>query len=121
MRVFHGFTSILSLSLALWLFHAADWPPLHAWYAHVYLGVFAAAVLLFLISCCKSFLAVCVVSACGKFIGIIFLAWLRWGYQAQWMCGWFGIILIVVMSFFYVIGLPISVLYLCSVYNDSDK
>lgn len=106
MKTIHAIQSVVSLLLTLWLCSASEWEVLHSWYARAYLVVFVASVLVFLLSRCKSYLAFCVVSACGKFLGVIFFAWLRWGYQAQWMSGWFGMFLIVLALMLYVVWLP---------------
>lgn len=112
MKTIHAIQSVVSLSLTLWLCSASEWQVLHSWYAHAYLVVFAASVLAFLLSRCKSYLAFCVVSACGKFLGVIFVSWLRWGYQAQWMSGWFGMSLIGLALSFYVVWFPLD-LFIC--------
>lgn len=110
MKTIHAIQSVVSLLLTLWLCSASEWEVLHSWYARAYLVVFAASVLVFLLSRCKSYLAFCVVSACGKFLGVIFFAWLRWGYQAQWMSGWFGMFLIGLTLSFYVFSLLLDAL-----------
>lgn len=110
MKTIHAIQSVISFSLTLWLCSASEWQVLHSWYAHAYLVVFAASVVVFLLSRCKSYLAFSVVSACGKFLGVIFFAWLRWGYQAQWMSGWFEMFLIGLAISFYVIWLPLDLL-----------
>lgn len=112
MKTIHAILSVVSLLLTVWLCFASEWQVLHSWYAHAYLVVFAASVMAFLLSRCKSYIAFCMVSACGKFLGVIFVSWLRWGYQAQWMCGWFGMFLIVLALLLYVVLLPWG-LFIC--------
>ena len=120
MKITYAIGSVVSLLLALWLCFASEWQVLHSWYAHVYLLVFAASVVVFLLSRCKSYLAFGVGSACGKFLGVIFLAWLRWGYQAPWMSGWLGMSLIVVSLLFYVVGLPFILLNCRLCFDNSE-
>ena len=120
MKTNYAIESVVSLELAAWLCFASEWQVLHSWYAHAYLAVFASSVVVLLLSRCKSYLAFCVASACGKFLGVIFLAWLRWGYQAEWMSGLLGMSLIVISLLFYVVGLPFSLLF-CRVYFDKPE
>ena len=120
MKTIHAIQSVVSVSLTLWLCFASEWQVLHSWYANAYLVVFAASVVMFLLSWCKSYLAFCVVSACGKFLGVIFFAWLRWGYQAQWMSGWFGMLLIVLALLFYVVWFPLDTLICGAAFHGTE-
>lgn len=92
--------------IVLAIFAGTDWPVLHSWYGYLYLVVYLYSVAGGMSSSKKlSYISFWVVYCCSKMTGIILLSWLRWGYEAQWMSGPFGLYLIVFFMVGYVIGL----------------